>query len=119
MVLRLKLIQKMNIIYTDQKSHKSKRQLAKEKAILEEQRAIRVLKTFQPLTPVRSNIIRDDGNKYRELASVKSDAYEVYKRADQVYTGTAIVGISTMHKSNLVPVFSQESAIDIAKMRRG
>ena len=37
----------------------------------------------------------------------------------KVYTGTAIVGISTMHKSNSVPVFSKEAAIDIAKMRRG
>lgn len=35
-----------------------------------------------------------------------------------VYTGTAVVGISTLHKSNGVPVFSKEEAIDISKMRR-
>ena len=34
------------------------------------------------------------------------------------YTGTNIVGISTLHKSNAVPVFSREEAIDISKMRR-
>jgi hypothetical protein len=34
------------------------------------------------------------------------------------YTGNAIVGISTLHKSNAVPVFSREEAIDISKMRR-
>jgi hypothetical protein len=38
---------------------------------------------------------------------------------DKVYTGTAVVGISTLHKSNGVPVFSKEEAIDISKMRRG
>lgn len=40
------------------------------------------------------------------------------KSQQQVYTGTAIKGIATMHKSNAVPVFSQEDAIDISKMRR-
>jgi hypothetical protein len=34
------------------------------------------------------------------------------------YTGTKVKGIATMHKSNAVPVFSDEEAIDIAKMRR-
>ena len=34
------------------------------------------------------------------------------------YTGTKILGIGTMHKSNAVPVFSSEEAHDIATMRR-
>jgi hypothetical protein len=34
------------------------------------------------------------------------------------YTGTKVKGIATMHKSNAVPVFSDEEAIDISKMRR-
>ena len=37
---------------------------------------------------------------------------------DNQYTGSAVLGISTLHKSNGVPVFSQEEAIDISKMRR-
>ena len=36
----------------------------------------------------------------------------------KVYTGTKVMGIATMHKSNAVPVFSDEEAVDIAKMRR-
>ena len=35
-----------------------------------------------------------------------------------VYTGTKVKGIATMHKSNAVPVFSDEEAVDISKMRR-
>jgi hypothetical protein len=35
------------------------------------------------------------------------------------YTGTKIIGIGTMHKSNAVPIFSDEEAQDISKMRRG
>ena len=40
------------------------------------------------------------------------------KAPEKVYTGTAIMGIATMHKSNAVPVFNSEDAVDIAKMRR-
>ena len=40
------------------------------------------------------------------------------KPTSKVYTGTAVVGIATLHKSNAVPVFSQEEALDVAKMRR-
>jgi hypothetical protein len=36
----------------------------------------------------------------------------------KIYTGTKVKGIATMHKSNAVPVFSDEEAIDISKMRR-
>ena len=36
----------------------------------------------------------------------------------KVYTGTAIKGIGTMHKSNAVPIFTDQEAEDIAKMRR-
>lgn len=35
------------------------------------------------------------------------------------YTGNNVLGIATMHKSNLVPVFSTDEAIEVANMRRG
>lgn len=35
-----------------------------------------------------------------------------------LYTGTLMLGIATMHKSNSVPVFQAAAAIDIANMRR-
>lgn len=34
------------------------------------------------------------------------------------YTGDKIIGIGTMHKSNAVPIFNDEAAKDISKMRR-
>lgn len=40
------------------------------------------------------------------------------KKTDTRYTGTKIKGIGTMHKSNAVPVFSDDEAKDISKMRR-
>ena len=35
------------------------------------------------------------------------------------YTGNNIIGIGTLHKSNAVPIFSDQEAKDISKMRRG
>ena len=40
-------------------------------------------------------------------------------RQAQHYTGDKIIGIGTMHKSNAVPIFSDQEAKDISTMRRG
>ena len=40
------------------------------------------------------------------------------KRESPVYTGGNIIGIGTLHKSNAVPIFSDEEAVAISKMRR-
>lgn len=37
----------------------------------------------------------------------------------KVYTGTKVLGIGTMHKSNAVPIFSDDEAKEISRMRRG
>ena len=37
----------------------------------------------------------------------------------QQYTGDKIIGIGTMHKSNAVPIFTDQQAKDISTMRRG
>jgi hypothetical protein len=36
-----------------------------------------------------------------------------------VYTGDKMLGIGTLHKSNAVPVFNNEEAKEMARMRRG
>lgn len=46
------------------------------------------------------------------------DSTPATKAPDKVYTGTKIKGIGTMHKSNAVPIFSDDEAVAIAQMRR-
>ena len=41
------------------------------------------------------------------------------KKEEKVYTGTEIMGIAQMHKSNAVPIRNKKSAEEVAKMRRG
>lgn len=40
------------------------------------------------------------------------------KKDSQKYTGTLIKGVATMHKSNAVPITSNEQAIQVSQMRR-
>ena len=42
----------------------------------------------------------------------------VGKKEENKYTGNKLIGIATMHKSNMVPVFSKEAAQEISSMRR-
>ena len=42
------------------------------------------------------------------------------KPAPNIYSGKRkLLGIAAMHKSNLVPVFGEDDAKEIARMRRG
>jgi len=57
----------------------------------------------------------------RETATVPSQDtgwVTCTKPADKEYTGDKCLGISVLHKSNGIPVFSQEEVISISKMRR-
>jgi hypothetical protein len=57
----------------------------------------------------------------RETATIPSQDtgwVACVKNQDTEYTGTKMKGIGVMHKSNSVPIFSDQEAIDISKMRR-
>ena len=70
---------------------------------------------FQPL---QSRSIYPPGREPANIPS-KADTLGVAARApDKVYTGTKIRGIGTMHKSNAVPIFSDDEAREISSMRR-
>jgi hypothetical protein len=52
------------------------------------------------------------------IKSLNSGAGVATLAPAKVYTGTKIKGIGTMHKSNAVPIFSDQEAIEISQMRR-
>ena len=58
------------------------------------------------------------GSDAPKLPSRDTGAGNATLKPSKVYTGTKVKGIATMHKSNAVPVFSDEEAQDISKMRR-
>ena len=65
---------------------------------------------FIPKTP--------PGRETTQIPSQDTGWVTCVKPQDKEYTGTKIKGIGTMHKSNAVPVFSDEQAVEISKMRR-
>lgn len=56
--------------------------------------------------------------KPKVIPSKVSPGSSTALKEPKIYTGSKLIGIATMHKSNLVPIFSQEEAKDAAQMRR-
>jgi hypothetical protein len=107
------------MIYTNQKSKLTKKQRATRDALLKEQRAIkRSLKQLQSKTTLTSTPAY-----HRETPKVPSlpctGAPCTKPIHGKVYTGSSMIGIGTLHKSNAVPIFSQDDAKEQARMRRG
>ena len=76
-------------------------------------------KTLRPMVVVKSPVVT--GVLVRETQKIKSldtGLLAATKPAPKVYTGSAMKGIATMHKSNAVPVFTDEQAKEISSMRR-
>lgn len=54
----------------------------------------------------------------KHIPSVDTGKGIAAKKEVQQYTGNAMIGIGQLHKSNAIPIFQAEDAIDISKMRR-
>ena len=79
----------------------------------------RVGKVFEPLHTGGYKLTAPPGRPTsRDLPSRVTEGHSTAP-VTKVYTGDKVLGIATMHKSNAVPVFAQEEAVEISKMRRG
>jgi hypothetical protein len=70
----------------------------------------KTMSDFMPRTP--------PGRETAQVPSQDTGWVPCVKVHDQEYTGTKVKGIGTMHKSNGVPIFSDDEAKDISSMRR-
>ena len=68
---------------------------------------------------VNSSVVVDPRRLTHSIPSLDTGKGIAAKKEVTQYTGTAMLGIGQLHKSNAIPVFSKEDAIDISKMRRG
>lgn len=68
-------------------------------------------------TYIASNIYRR--NTTSHIPSLNTDVCDTSRKDVPQYTGENLLGIAVMHKSNLVPVFKKEQAVEISRMRRG
>lgn len=72
-----------------------------------------------PVEPLSYNLSAPVGRETQKIASRDTGHLgAVCTKEIPQYTGTKIKGIGTMHKSNAVPIFSNEEAVEISRMRR-
>lgn len=90
--------------------------LKRQGAELEAKRQTRAMKAAPLAYKLSTPVGRSTGHEIASLDTGHVGA--VRSKEIPQYTGTKIIGIGTMHKSNAVPVFSDEQAVDISRMRR-
>lgn len=78
----------------------------------------------KPATVRGKNPVVVTGVYRRETPVIKSldtgvTGATTWNNQKKVYTGDKLIGIATMHKSNLVPIFQEEAAKEVSQMRRG
>jgi hypothetical protein len=94
------------------------KELLKRQGIEQEERKQRRAMSAPSLSGNYSLAIPEGRNTTAHIPSRDTGGGNATMPAPKVYTGTKVLGIATMHKSNAVPVFSDEQAVDISKMRR-
>jgi len=86
-----------------------------------------ILNKYGPVQ--KTTKVRTDLSSVYRLTVPEDRSTKKYKSVDtgggstapvqtKVYTGDKMMGIGTMHKSNMVPIFSDQEAKDISTMRR-
>ena len=60
-----------------------------------------------------------EGQRFKSSRSDQFYNSTSAKKEEKVYTGTEIIGIAQMHKSNAIPIRDKKAAEEVAKMRRG
>lgn len=115
----------MALIYTNQRSKKKKNLTNKQRELRDSWE--KLLSKYEPkkkIVMVSKQELKDSYNlkiprETPHYPSLNSGHHDTAKKNIPVYTGTNMIGIGTLHKSNAVPVFSSEEASEMARMRRG
>ena len=82
-----------------------------------------IVKKYEPQKPIKTNIepwtqTKSYVRQTPYYPSLNTGMGVATKSDTKIYTGDKMIGIATLHKSNAVPVFNSEDAVDISKMRR-
>ena len=112
----------MALIHTHIPKRKPRKPTAKQRELATEWD--KLLKKYEPKKVVSTKVKPFTPPKpfVREtpkIPSLDTGFHDCSKKQKQSYTGTKMIGIGTLHKSNAVPIFSEEDAVEISRMRRG
>jgi len=102
------------IIYVQNK-YKPMRKSKKKVVASRRPSKVKIIPAQLSINPVASGVVIRETKQYKSL---ECNVGSTTKSERLVYTGDAMIGIGTLHKSNAVPVFKKEDLEDQAKMRR-
>lgn len=109
------------MIFTTPPKSKKRKPTAKERELAASWAKMMKQYETKPLTAKAKPLV--EPNQYERktvrMPSLPFTAGVCAKKESPVYTGENMLGVAQMHKSNAVPVFKREEAIEIANMRRG
>jgi predicted transcriptional regulator YdeE len=111
------------LIYTVQKSKKRKPN-AKQRELAQEWQ--KIMDKWAPKKPIKHKestvdipkLATPSGRVTIKYPSLNTGNSGGFKKETLFYTGDKMKGIGTLHKSNAVPIFTDEEAKDQANMRR-
>jgi len=92
------------------------KQLLKNQGIEQEEKSRKRAMAAEPLSYTLSAPAGRQSTKH--IPSLNTGDGIAAKKQIPQYTGTKMIGIGTMHKSNAVPIFSDDEAKAISSMRR-
>ena len=72
----------------------------------------------KPDLTLANRALRPGADAFASIPSLDTMEGDTSRKDSPRYSGSAVLGIATTHKSNAVPVTSREQAVDIANMRR-
>lgn len=109
------------IIHTHSQKSKKRKPTAAQRQLAAEWDAI--VKKYQPKKIINNKVeawkpAKSHVRTTEYYPSLNSSGGVATKATPKVYTGDKMLGIATLHKSNAVPVFQAEDAVEISKMRR-
>ncbi len=111
------------IIHTPRPKSKKRKPTAKQRELAASWEAI--VKKYEPKKALSKAAVKSPTQikpyvrETPHYPSLNSGYHDCTKRSIPQYTGTSMIGIGTLHKSNAVPIFSEDDAKEQARMRRG
>jgi hypothetical protein len=112
------------MIYTNIPKRKAKKPTAAQRQLAAEWEAIQ--NKYEPKKPMKKvfntweyKLSTPPGRTTSHHIPSRDTGGVASKKETMQYTRTKMIGIGTLHKSNAVPVFSDDEAKEMARMRRG
>lgn len=112
----------MALIHTHIPKRKPRKPNAKQRELASDWEKLLKKYETKPVASAKAKTLTQTKPFIREtpkIPSLDTGFHDCSKKQQQTYTGTKMIGIGTLHKSNAVPVFSEEDAVEISRMRRG